>query len=57
MNMNAIWKGLSIGATVGSAVFMLVKATETKKRNIRRDASKTLKSAKNLVEDISSVVM
>lgn len=57
MNMNAIWKGVSIGAAIGSAAFMLVKTTENKKSHIRRDAAKTLKSAKNLVDDISSIVM
>ncbi|MBR1528458.1 MAG: hypothetical protein IJ642_04045 [Oscillospiraceae bacterium] len=57
MNLNAVWKGVSIGAAIGSAAFMLVKTTENKKRNIRRDASKTLKSAKNLMDDISSIVM
>jgi len=57
MNLNAIWKGVSIGAAIGSAAFMLIKTTENKKRNIRRDASKTLKSAKNLMDDISSIVM
>ena len=57
MNLNAVWKGVSIGAAIGSAAFMLVKTTENNKRNIRRDASKTLKSAKNLMDDISSIVM
>lgn len=57
MNLTAIWKGISIGAAVGSAAFMLVKTTESKKKNIRRDAAKTLKSAKNLMDDISSIVM
>ena len=57
MNLNAIWKGLSVGAAIGSAAFMLVKTTESKKKNIRRDAARTLKSAKNLMDDISSIVM
>ncbi|MBR4319851.1 MAG: hypothetical protein IKP69_07355 [Oscillospiraceae bacterium] len=57
MNMNAIWKGVYIGAAIGSAAFMVMKTTGNKKKNIRKDAVKTLKSAKNLMDDISSVVM
>ncbi len=57
MNMNAIWKGVSIGAAVGSAAFMVMKTTGSKKKNIRKDAARTLKSAKNLMDDISSIVM
>ena len=57
MNLNAVWKGVSIGAAIGSAAFMLVKSTENNKKNIRRDAAKTIKSAKSLMDDISSIVM
>ncbi len=57
MNLNAIWKGVSIGAAVGSACFMLVKSTETRKHNIKRHAAKTMKSAKNLMDDITSIMM
>lgn len=57
MNLNAIWKGVSLGAAVGSACFMLVKTTENKKKHIRKDAAKTLKSAKSLIDDISSIMM
>ena len=57
MNLNAIWKGVSIGAAVGSAAFMLVKTTENKKKHIKRDAVKTMKSAKSLMDDISSIIM
>ncbi len=57
MNLNAIWKGVSIGAAIGSAAFMLVKTTENKKKHIKRDAVKTMKSAKSLMDDISSIIM
>ena len=57
MNLNAIWKGISVGAAIGSAAFMLVKTTENKKKHIKRDAVKTMKSAKSLMDDISSIIM
>lgn len=57
MNLNAIWKGISVGAAIGSAAFMLVKTTENKKKHIKRDAVRTMKSAKSLIDDISSVIM
>ena len=57
MNKNAIWKGISIGTAVGSATFMLMKTTGNRKKHIRKNAVKTLKSVKNLIDDISSVVM
>lgn len=57
MNSNTIWKGISAGAAIGSAAFMLVKTTQNKKKHIRRDAVRTMKSAKSLMDDISSVIM
>lgn len=57
MNLNAVWKGLSVGAAVGSMAFMAVKTMETKKHNLRRDASRTLKSAKSLLEDVTSAFL
>ena len=57
MNFNAILKGISAGAAIGSAAFMLVKTTENKKKHIKRDAVRTMKSAKSLMDDISSVIM
>jgi len=57
MNLNAIWKGVSVGAAIGSAAFMLVKSTETRKHNIKRDAARTVKSARHLMDDITSIIM
>lgn len=56
MNMKAIWKGISVGTTVGTAAFMLVHSTDRKKRSIKRHAGKMLRAAGNVLDDLTSVV-
>ena len=56
MSLNAMVKGISIGASVGTACFMLFNATEKKKRSIKRDAGKMLKAAGTVLDDITSMV-
>ncbi len=56
MNMKAIWKGISVGATVGTAAFMLVRSTDRKKRSIKRHAGKMLRAAGDVLDDFTSVM-
>ncbi|MDE5565257.1 MAG: hypothetical protein K2I93_08880 [Oscillospiraceae bacterium] len=56
MNLNAIVKGISVGATVGTACFMLINSSDRKKRNIKRHAGKMLRAAGCVLDDITSAV-
>ncbi len=54
--MKAIVKGISVGATVGTACFMLVRSGERKKRSIKRHAGKMLRAAGAVLDDFTSVM-
>ena len=56
MSMKAIVKGISVGATVGTACFMLVRSGERKKRSIKRHAGKMLRAAGAVLDDFTSVM-
>lgn len=55
MTVKTIMQGISIGASVGTAYFMLATAKDRKKRNIKRHAGKMLKAAGSVLDDITSV--
>lgn len=56
VNIKTIMQGISIGASVGTAYFMLASAKDRKKRSIKRHAGKMLKAAGSVLDDITSVV-
>lgn len=56
VNMKAIVKGVSVGATVGTACFMLIRSTDRKKRSIKRHAGQMLRAAGAVLDDFTSVV-
>ena len=56
MNFSTILKGISVGATVGTAAFMLVNSAGRKKNSIKRHAGKMLRAAGDVLDDITSVV-
>ncbi|MCR4861616.1 MAG: hypothetical protein K5884_03230 [Ruminococcus sp.] len=55
MNMKAIMKGMGASAAVGLAYYALSSASPMKKHSIKRDATKTMRAAENLIQDITSV--
>ncbi len=56
MNMKAIVKGISVGATVGTACFMLFRSTDKKKRSIKRHAGQMMRAAGAVLDDFTSVM-
>lgn len=56
MNGNALLKSISIGASVGTAAFMMFSAADKKKHSIKRNAGKMLKAAGNVFDEITSVM-
>ena len=57
MNMKSLAKGAAAGAVVGFACYALSNARPMKKMSIKRDAGKTLRAARALLDDIKSVIM
>lgn len=57
MDIKAIAKGAAAGAAVGFAYYALSVASPMKKRSIKKDATRTLKAAESLFQDITSVFM
>ena len=55
MDMKAIVKGMTAGAAVGLAYYAFTSASPMKKHSIKRDATKTMRAAENLIQDITSV--
>ncbi|MBQ8927746.1 MAG: hypothetical protein IJ055_05690 [Oscillospiraceae bacterium] len=56
MNISTILKGVSVGATVGTAAFMLINSGDKKKRSLKRHAGRMLRAAGAVLEDITSAV-
>jgi hypothetical protein len=57
MDIKTIAKGAAAGAAVGFAYYAVSSAGPLQKMSIKRDASKTLKAAGHLINDLKSVVM
>jgi hypothetical protein len=57
MNINAIVKGVTVGAAVGTGWYVFSKASDRKKHSMKRHAGKALKAAGCVLEDITSLVM
>ena len=56
MSWNAWMKGISVGASVGAAAFMLVSSKDRKKRSIKRKAGKMLKAAGDALSDMTDIL-
>ena len=56
MSWNAMLKGISVGASVGAAAFMLVSSKDRKKRSLKRKAGKMLKAAGDALSDITDIL-
>ncbi len=56
MNLEAMVKGISVGAAVGTAWYLVAKASDRKRHNMKRHAGKALKAAGCVLDDITSLV-
>jgi gas vesicle protein len=56
MSWNAMLKGISVGASVGAACFMLINSKDKKKRSLKRKAGKMLKAAGDALNDMTDVL-
>ncbi|MBQ4464378.1 MAG: hypothetical protein II916_00230 [Oscillospiraceae bacterium] len=56
MSLNAMIKGISVGASVGTACFMLLNSKDKKKRSLKRKAGKMLKAAGDALNDMTDVL-
>ena len=56
MSWNAMLKGISVGASVGAACFMLINSKDKKKSSLKRKAGKMLKAAGDALNDMTDVL-
>ena len=56
MSWNAMVKGISVGASVGAACFMLINSKDRKKRSLKRKAGKMLKSAGDALSEMTDIL-
>ncbi len=56
VSWNAIVKGISVGASVGAACFMLINTRDRKKRSLKRKAGKMLKAAGDALSDMTDAL-
>ena len=56
MDMSTTWKGISVGASVGTAAFLLVNSSGKRRSGLKRHAGKMLRAAGDVLDDITSAV-
>ena len=56
MNKNLLIAGASLGTVIGSAYFMLSKASKREKNCLKRHTGKAMRAMGDVVDDITSIV-
>ncbi len=57
MNVKSVVRGLTVGAAVGTACYMLSKATSRQKHDIRKNTTKAIKAAGCVLDDLTSLIL
>ncbi|MCI5845583.1 MAG: hypothetical protein MRZ94_07360 [Oscillospiraceae bacterium] len=57
MRVKSIVRGLTVGAVVGTACYMLSKASSRQKHDIRKNTTKAIKAAGCVLDDITSLIL
>lgn len=56
MKIKTIVRGVTVGATIGGACYMMSKATSKQKHDIKKNAGKAVKAASCVLDDITSLM-
>ena len=56
MTLKSIISGVTVGAAVGGACYMMSKATSKQKHDIKKNAGKAMKAAGCVLDDITSLM-
>lgn len=56
MNKNLLITGVSLGAVLGSAYFMLAGTSDRKKHNLKRHTGKAVRAMEDIFDDLSSMM-
>ncbi len=57
MNVKSVVRGITVGAAVGTACYMLSKATSRQKHDIRKNTTKAIKAAGCVLDDLTSLIL
>ena len=56
MNLKSVVRGVGVGTAVGTACYLLSKATSRQKHYIRKNANKAMKAVGCVLDDIGSLM-
>jgi hypothetical protein len=56
MTIRSVVRGVTVGAAVGTACYMLSKATSRQKHDIRKNAGKAIKAAGCVLDNLTSLI-
>ena len=56
MNLKSVVRGVGVGTAVGTACYLLSKATSRQKHDIRKNANKAMKAVGCVLDDIGSLM-
>ncbi|MCD7959715.1 MAG: hypothetical protein LUF89_09665 [Ruminococcus sp.] len=56
MSIKTAISGITVGAAVGGACYMMSKATSKQKHDIKKNAGKAIKAAGCVLDDISALI-
>lgn len=56
MSKNLLLTGVSVGALLGSAWFMLSGTSDRKKQNLKRHTGKAVRAVEDMFDDLSSMI-
>ena len=56
MTVKSVVRVVTVGATVGTVCYMMSKATSKQKHDIRKNASKAVKAAGCILDDLTSLM-
>ena len=56
MNLKPVIKGVTLGATVGTMVYVVSKSSPRQKRELRKNTGKALKAFSTVVDGFTSMI-
>ena len=56
MNLKSVVRGVGVGTAVGTACYLLSKATSRQKHDIRKNANQAMKAVGCVLDDIGSLM-
>lgn len=56
-NLKSMLRGITVGATVGTACYLLSKANSRQKHDIKKNTTKAMKAVGCVLDDLTSLIL